>query len=98
MVLLIRDYCESVVDIPWFAGAILCVVLALSALGILDLPDPSVLLVFILGSISCEFIGSDVRELLIVVLGVQLIILRVTKGGHADLTIRRVVSHTAVLE
>jgi hypothetical protein len=39
-----RDCCKSVVEIPWFAGTILRVVLVLSALGILYSPDPSVLL------------------------------------------------------
>jgi hypothetical protein len=37
-------------------------------------------------------------ELFVVVLGVQLIVLRIAKGGHADLTIWRVVSPKAVLE
>jgi hypothetical protein len=80
MVLAIRDYCESVVEIPWFAGAILSVAPMLSALGVLYPLDPSMLLVFILGSISCRLIGSDVRELFVVVLGVQLVVLRVAEA------------------
>jgi hypothetical protein len=56
-VLVIRDYCKTVVKIPWCASAVLRVAPALSALGILCPPDPSVLLVFILGSISCGLIG-----------------------------------------
>jgi hypothetical protein len=54
---MIRQCGKSVVKIPWFSGAILRVAPALSALGILYLPDPSVLLVFILGSISCGLIS-----------------------------------------
>jgi hypothetical protein len=56
-VLAICDCCKSVVKIPWFAGTILRAAPALSALGVLCPPDPSVLLVFILGSVSCGLIG-----------------------------------------
>jgi hypothetical protein len=54
---MVPDYCKSVVEIPWFAGTILCVVLALSTLGILCPPDPLVLFVVILGSVSCGLVG-----------------------------------------
>jgi hypothetical protein len=43
--------------IHWYAGAILHVAPALSALGILCPQDPSVPLIFILGSISYGFMG-----------------------------------------
>jgi hypothetical protein len=56
------------------------------------------LLVLILGGVSYGLIGGGVRELLVVVLGAQLTILRVAKGGHVDLMIRRVVSGRDVLE
>jgi hypothetical protein len=48
----ICDCCKGIVEIPWFASAILRVASALSVLGVLCPPDPSVLLVFILGSVS----------------------------------------------
>jgi hypothetical protein len=56
-VLAIRDYCKSIVKIPWFAGAVQRIAPALSALGILCPPDPSVLLIFILGSVNYGLIG-----------------------------------------
>jgi hypothetical protein len=55
-VLAIRDYCKSIVEIPWFTGVILRVAPTLGLLGIRCLPDPSVLLIFIFGSISCGLI------------------------------------------
>jgi hypothetical protein len=57
-----------------------------------------VLLDFILGGVSYGLVGGDVRELLVVVLGAQLIVLHVAKGGHAGLMIRPVVSPKAVLK
>jgi hypothetical protein len=57
-----------------------------------------VLLVLILGGVRRGLVGRHVREYFIIVLGTWLIIIRVAKGGHVDLTIRRVVSHRAVLE
>jgi hypothetical protein len=57
-----------------------------------------VLLVLILEGVSCGLVGGDVSELLMAVLGAQLVVLRVAKGGYVDLTIRRVVSRRAVLE
>jgi hypothetical protein len=48
-VLPIRDYCKSIVEIPWFAGTILRIAPVLGMLGVLYPSDPSVLLVFILG-------------------------------------------------
>jgi hypothetical protein len=101
MVLLILDCCKSVVYIPlvhWVTGSILRIAMALGALGVVRPPDPSVLLVFVLGSISCGLNGRDIRELLVVVLRVQLVVLHIAKGGHVDLTIRRVVNHKAILE
>jgi hypothetical protein len=77
----------------WYIGSP-----ALGVLGILHLHDPSVLLVLVLGGISCGLIRRDVRELLVVVLGTQLVVIRVAKGGHVDLMIRQVVSRRALLE
>jgi hypothetical protein len=57
MILAIHDCCKSVVKIPWFAGAVLRVVLALSTLGVLCPPGPSVLLVLILGRVSYGLVG-----------------------------------------
>jgi hypothetical protein len=71
---------------------------ALGALGVLQPPDPLVVLVLILGGISCGLICRDIRELLIVVFGTQLIVIHVVKGGYVDLTIWRVISRMAVLE
>jgi hypothetical protein len=53
----IRDCCKGIVEIPWFVGAVLRVVPALSVLGVLCPSDPSVLLVFILESICYGLIG-----------------------------------------
>jgi hypothetical protein len=61
---------------------------ALGALGVLHPSDPSVLLVLVLQGVNCGLVGRDVRELLVVVLGTQLIVICVAKGGHVDLMIR----------
>jgi hypothetical protein len=53
----IGDCYKSVVEIPWFAGVIMRVAPALGALGVLYPPNTSVLLVFILGSVSCRLVG-----------------------------------------
>jgi hypothetical protein len=71
---------------------------ALGALGILQPSDPSVLLVLNLGGVCHGLVSRHVRELFVVVLETQLVVIRVAKGGHVDLTIRRVVSCMAVLE
>jgi hypothetical protein len=70
----------------------------LGALGVLQPPDSSVLLILVLEGICRGLIGRHFRELFIVVLRTQLVVIRVVKGGHVDLTIRRVVSRMAVLE
>jgi hypothetical protein len=101
MVLPICSCCKSVIEVPfvhWITSTIFHVPLALGALGVLHPPDPSVLLVLVLRGISCGLVGRDVRELLVIVLRTQLVIIRVAKGGHVDLMIRRVVSHMAVLK
>jgi hypothetical protein len=56
------------------------------------------LLILILGGVCRGLIGGHVCELFVVVLGTQLVVVRVAKGGHVDLTIRRVVSRVAVLK
>jgi hypothetical protein len=59
----------------------------LGTLSILHPLDPSVLLVLILGGVSCGLIGRDVCKLLVVILGTQLVLIRVAKGDNVDLTI-----------
>jgi hypothetical protein len=82
----------------WIASEIFRVPPAQGTLSVLQLPDPSVLLVLILGGIRRRLIGRHVHEYFIIVLGTRLIVIRVAKEGHVDLTIQRVVSRMAVLE
>jgi hypothetical protein len=70
-ILPIRGCCKSVVEVPlvyWIASTIFHVPPALGTLGILHPPDPSVLLVLVLGGICRGLIGRDIRELFIIVL------------------------------
>jgi hypothetical protein len=48
---------KAIVQIPWVAGAILRIAPALGTLGIFHPSDPSVLLIFILESVSCGLVG-----------------------------------------
>jgi hypothetical protein len=73
--------------VHWIASAIFRVPPALGALGIFHPPDPSVLLVLVLGGVCHGLIGRHVRELFVIVLETQLIIIRIMKGGHVDLMI-----------
>jgi hypothetical protein len=57
-----------------------------------------VLLILILEGISCGLIGRDIHELLVLELETQLVVIRIAKGGHVHLMIRRVVNRMAVLE
>jgi hypothetical protein len=70
----------------------------LGALGVLQPPNPSVLLVLILGGVRRRLVGRHVREWFVVVLVTRLVIIRVAKGGNVDLMIQRVVSRMAILE
>jgi hypothetical protein len=82
--------------VHWVVSTVFCVPPALGMLGVLQPPDPSVLLILILGASairsSADMSVSSSSSYS------EPFVIRSAQGRHVDLKIRRVVSRMVVLE
>jgi hypothetical protein len=71
----------------------------LGTFGVLDPPDPSVLLVFVLRSVRHALVGGDVREYFIVILSSWfVIVVALAERGHVDVMLQGKLSARAVVD